>query len=111
MSATLTRLLKRALWCEALHETYPNRFTLWLWKRAVERLRQERDHPKPKRAKINWEFMDPMGSILVGVAGAKTAAKAQAKAHAEQVAYQQQLYNQYNQSAGPATLSLLLGGR
>ena len=74
MTDRLAKLLKRALWVEALWEAYPNRFTLWLWKRAVDRLRQERDAPPPKP--VNSPLYGGLLSGLMSANAAKAAARA-----------------------------------
>lgn len=58
----IERLLKRTLWCEALYDAYPNRFTLWLWTRAGNALRAERDRGIVGLGKVKW----PGASAFIG---------------------------------------------
>lgn len=76
------RALRRTLWCEALYEAFPNRFTLWLWKRAGNQLRALRDRglvtARPARHSANDWY--GIGGLFDGLVSAK-AAKAQRAAH------------------------------
>ena len=72
----IKRLLRRALWMEALHEAYPNRLTFWLWKRAVNKLRAERDRGRVTCAP---GFRSSFASFTGSLTGpARKARKAQA---------------------------------
>ena len=100
----MRREIERALWFEALVETYPCRFTLWLLKRAIRRLKRKAAEPvRPKG--IEWPCLshfDAIGAFTSGLMAGnaqKVAAEQARLAHAANAQLMSALYQQGAQTS------------